>query len=363
VAALTARVRASDPDAAGFVHWGATSQDIVDTTMVLLIERASAILAEDHRRLATGLRELSDRHAGDVMVGRTLLQAAPPVTFGLKAAGWYASVVRSWARLDRARRDATVLQFGGASGTLAALEDKGLAVAERLATELGLPCPAGPWHTSRDRLAAYVTACAIYAGALGKMARDISLLMQPEIAEAAEPGGSSSTLPHKQNPVGCTIALAAAARLAGLAATVLASMVQEHERAVGGWHAEWPVITDAIQATGAAVAAMRDVIGALAVNPAAMRNNLERLGDAVVAERVMMRAARALGRDQAHGLVRDAFATARANGETLAQVAARDPRLAAALSASDLQAFEDAAGYLGAAETLRARLLASAGED
>ena len=308
VSALTARVRSIDPDAARFVHWGATSQDIVDTALALLIGRATAVMADDQRRLSAALRALSDRHAGDVMLGRTLLQPAPPVTFGLKAAGWRAGLNRSWARLERAQREAAVLQFGGASGTLAALEDKGLAVAEALARELGLPCPDAPWHAYRDRLAALVAACAIYAGILGKMARDISLLMQVEVGEAAEPGGGSSTLPHKQNPVGCAVALAAAARLPGLAATALTALVQEHERSVGAWHAEWPTVVDAIQATGAALAAMREAVAGLVVDPARMRANLDRLNGAVLAERVMMRAAPALGRDRAHALVREALA-------------------------------------------------------
>ena len=215
VAVLTERVRAFNVDAARFVHWGATSQDIVDTALVLLINRASASLAADHARLSSALRTVSDRHAGDVMLGRTLLQPAPPTTFGLKAAGWLAGASRGWSRFKHARHEACVLQFGGASGTLAALGDRGLVVADALARELGLPAPDAPWHAYRDRLAALVAACGIYTGVLGKMARDVSLLMQSEVGEAAEPGGGSSTMPHKQNPVGCAIALAAATRMPG----------------------------------------------------------------------------------------------------------------------------------------------------
>ena len=340
-AALTARVRALVPEAARFVHWGATSQDIVDTALVLLVGRASIVMATDHARLAGALRALSDRHAADVMLGRTLLQPAPPITFGLKAAGWFAGVQRSWSRLERARREASVLQLGGASGTLAALDDKGLAVASALARELGLSCPEAPWHTYRDRLAAFVAACAIYAGVLGKMARDVSLLMQFEVAEAAEPGGLSSTMPHKRNPAGCAVALAAAARLPGLTATVLAGLVQEHERSVGAWHAEWPTTSDAVQATGAALAAMGEVAEGLSVDPARMRANLEATNGTIFAERVMMRAGGALGRDTAHALLTDVLARARATGERFADVLRATPEITRVLSEEDLRSFDN----------------------
>lgn len=189
VAALTARVEVVDPEAAGVVHWGATSQDIADTAMSLLIDRACAAMARDAAALAASLRDLSDRHADTVMVGRTLLQPAPPITFGLKAAGWLAGVRRSWSRVEQARGEAVRVQLGGASGTLAALGDRGPDVAAALARELGLaPGDDAPWHTSRDRLAALIAACAIVAGMLGKIARDVSLLMQFEVGEAREVG-------------------------------------------------------------------------------------------------------------------------------------------------------------------------------
>jgi 3-carboxy-cis,cis-muconate cycloisomerase len=357
VNALTARVRALDPEAGGFVHWGATSQDIVDTALVRLVDRACTILSEDHEHLSAALRALSERHAGDVMLARTLLQPAPPITFGLKAAGWFAAEKRSWARVAERRRDTLVLQFGGASGTLAALGDSGLAVAKEVARELGLVCPDAPWHAWRDRLAAFVAACGIYTGVLGKIARDVTLLMQFEVAEASEPGGTSSTMPHKRNPAGCATVLAAASRLPGLAATMLAGLVQEHERSVGAWHAEWPTVADAVQATGAALSAMRGVIETLAVDPARMQANVEATHGAVFAERIMMRAGRTLGRDRAQSLVRDALARAAASGQTLRDALRASPELARVLSDADLQSVDDARGYLGVAETFRRRLL------
>ena len=360
VAVLTERVRAFNVDAARFVHWGATSQDIVDTALVLLINRASASLSVDHARLSSALRTVSDRHAGDVMLGRTVLQPAPPTTFGLKAAGWLAGASRGWSRFKHARHEACVLQFGGASGTLAALGDRGLVVADGLARELGLPVPDAPWHAYRDRLAALVAACGIYTGVLGKMARDVSLLMQSEVGEAAEPGGGSSTMPHKQNPVGCAVALAAATRMPGIVSAALSGLVQEHERAVGSWHAEMPTIVGAIQTTGAALAAMSEVASHLTVDAARMRANIDRTNGAIFAERAMMKAGSALGRDVAHKLVQDAIQRARASSEPLGQTLRGTAEIARVLTEDDLRMMDETDTYLGMAETFRRRLLASA---
>ena len=362
VAALTARVHALDPVAARVVHWAAASQDIVDTAMSRLIDRACAAIAVDQQALAVRLYDLSDRHADSVMLGRTLLQPAPPTTFGLKAAIWRADLMRSWARIEEAQHDAVQLQLGGASGTLAALGDRGPAVADALAQELGLPVGGAPWHTSRDRLAALVAACAIHAGVLGKMARDVSLLMQFEVGEVREAGGGSSSMPHKQNPSGCARVLAAAGRLPGLAATLITGLVQEHERAVGAWQAEWPVVAEALQATAAAAAAMREVAAGLTVDPARMRANLDATRGAIFAERVTVLAAPVLGRQRVHQLLRDALARAQAEERSLADIVGSLPELAHTLSADDLGSLDDPRAYLGAAEIFRRRLL-SAAED
>jgi len=278
VNALAARVREIDEPGARFVHWGATSQDAIDTAMVLLLGRAQGILAGDHARLEQSLRALSERHAGTPMLARTLLQPAPPITFGLKAAGWYGAAHRSWGRLSGAFGEALRLQFGGASGTLAVYGTHGPALAAQLATELGLPVSGAPWHAHRDRLAAVAAHCGIYTGALAKIARDVALLMQPEVAEAAEPGGGSSSMPHKRNPSACVVALAAANRTPGLVAAFLAGMVQEHERAAGGWQAEWQTLAALIDATGSALSAMAGAIGGLTVFPERMLANIEAHG-------------------------------------------------------------------------------------
>ena len=287
--ALTAKVSAKDPEGARWVHWGATSQDVADTGLMLLLKRAQPIFAGDFARLDAALLRLSERHAKTVMLGRTLLQAAPPVTFGLKAAGWLAAVRRGWLWLDDAFQDALILQFGGASGTLAALGDKGIDVGRAMAKELGLGFPDAPWHAHRDRLAALVAACGVLTGTLGKMARDISLLMQGEVGEAAEPEsegrGGSSTMPQKRNPIASAVTLAAASRVPGLVAAFLAGMVQEHERGVGGWQAEWPTVAGVIQSTGLAIASMAEAANGLEVDAEQMRANIEATGGSVFAEK------------------------------------------------------------------------------
>ncbi len=357
VNALTERVSVRDPASARFVHWGATSQDVADSAMMLLLARARPIVAADHARVEGALRALSDRHARTVMLGRTLLQPAPPITFGLKAAHWVAAIVSSWTRADAAWSAASVIQFGGASGTLASLGNKGLEVAKHFARVLNLAEPPAPWHTDRDRLVALVSALAIYTTALGKIATDISLLMQDEVGEAAEPGGGSSAMPHKRNPSGCAIALAAATRMPGLAAAALHGMIQAHERAVGGWQAEWPTLAAAVQSTGTAAAAMAGVVEGLTVNPDRMRANIERTNGAIFAERVMMLVSAGAGKDTARRLVADALKRAAGTGDNFKDALASLPDTARLLPADQLRTIDVPEEYLGEAEAFRRRLL------
>ena len=365
VKALTEKVRSSNAAAAGFVHWGATSQDVADTALVLLLKKAQPILEADLARLEKALRELAEQHARSVMLGRSLLQAAPPVTFGLKAAGWLGAIRRTRKRLAESFAEALLVQFGGATGTLASLGDKGIVVGEALAKELGLGFPDAPWHTHRDRLAALVCACGVLSGSLAKMACDISLLMQGEVAEAAEFGGpgrgGSSTMPHKRNPIGCTVALAAANRLPGLVATFLSIMVQEHERGVGGWQAEWPTVAAVVQATGLAAASMAEVASGLTVNSARMRSNIDATRGAIFAERAMMLLGASLGRDVAHKLIEEATSRSVAQGRHLVEVLKEMPEVTRHLGADQLRDFEMPEQYLGVADTFRKRLLATAG--
>jgi 3-carboxy-cis,cis-muconate cycloisomerase len=362
VKALSAKVRASNEEAARFVHWGATSQDVADTALVLLLKRAQPVFAADLARLEKSLAALSEKYRGAVMLGRTLLQAAPPVTFGLKAAGWLAAIRRSRARLDAAYADALVLQFGGASGTLAALGEKGLEVGREMARNLGLAFPDAPWHAHRDRLAALVAACGVLTGCLGKMARDLALLMQGEVAEAAEPvgggRGGSSTMPQKRNPIASAVALAAANRVPALVAAFLAGMVQEHERSVGGWQAEWPTIAEVVQSTGAALASMAEAAKGLDVNEAQMRENITANNGAVFAERASMLLAASLGREHAHQILEDAVRRCELQRRKLGDVLAENPEVARLIDRETLRDLDTPESYLGVAETLRRRLLA-----
>jgi 3-carboxy-cis,cis-muconate cycloisomerase len=338
---LTARVRAIDPEAAAYVHCGATSQDLVDTALVLLLRKARRILQSDHERVLAALRRLSDQHGATVMLGRTLLQPAPPVTFGLKAAGWFAAVRRGWSRVSSRFDEALCLQFGGASGTLAALEDRGLAVSEALASDLDLKLPDAPWHGYRDCLAALMAALSIYTASLGKIALDVVLLMQFEVGEASEPGGDgrggSSSMPHKRNPTASMLALASAKRVPGLLADFVAGMVQEHERAAGGWQAEWPLVYGMLQSTGVALESIAEVAEGLTVDAARMRANIDSTHGAVFAERAVLLLAPELGREAARRKVEDAI-----------QKTGRPPELAGLSTPEE---------YLGSAETFRRRLL------
>ena len=360
--ALTERVRSVDASAAGFVHWGATSQDVADTSLILLLKKARVALERDLKGLDTALLKHAEGHKNSVMLGRTLMQAAPPVTFGLKVAGWLGALRRGRKLFDECYSAALVLQFGGASGTLASLGDKGLDVSAELAHELDLTLPEASWHAQRDRLAALMCACGVLVGSLGKMACDIALLMQSEIGEVSEAGGQgrggSSTMPHKQNPIGCAVTLAAAQRIPPLVATFLSSMVQQHERGVGGWQSEWSTVSAVLQATGLATASMLEVAQGLAVHVDRMHANVDATRGLIFAERAMMLLAPKLGRDAAHKLIEKASKDSIAQGKHLREILEEMPDVAAQLGPSVLRDLEKPEHYLGVAEQFRLRLIA-----
>jgi 3-carboxy-cis,cis-muconate cycloisomerase len=358
VKALTARVRSIHAPSATCVHWGATSQDVFDTALVLCLKRARPSLQANHGRLLRALLFLSDRHADSVMLGRTLLQAAPPITFGLKVAGWASSVHHTGVGLHRAFEQALVLQFGGATGTLAALGADAEATERALATELGLASAFGPWHTRRDRLAALVSNLGLYTAALGKMAQDVVLLMQTEVGEVSERGGGSSTMPHKRNPSSSAVVLAAATRLPGLVSSFLTGSMQAHERGVGGWHAEAPTVVAAVRATGSALSAAVDALEGLSVDAGRMRANIAATKGVVFAERLTFLLAPKVGRESATAIVTEAIAACQASDRTLGQVAATMPEISAHVTSAELDLLEDPHTYLGLAEPFRRRLLA-----
>jgi 3-carboxy-cis,cis-muconate cycloisomerase len=360
VSALTARVLAIDAASARFVHFGATSQDVADTALILCLQRVWPLLIADHVSLLRTLIDLSDEHATTVMLGRTLLQPATPITFGLKVAGWAGELTRAWSDVASAFEQARLLQFGGAAGTLASLASHGPSVQAALAASLGLACPDAPWHVHRDRLARLLAALGIYTGALGKMATDVALLMQDEIAEVFERGGGSSTMPQKRNPASCAIVLAAAIRVPGLVSAFFSSMVQQHERAVGGWHAEAPIISATVQTCGSALAAAVDVVSGLTVSRERMRANLAATGGVIYAERVTLLLAAKIDRMTATRLVTDAVTTVRSSGRSFRNVVASTPAIARWLTAGELADIDSPEEYLGSAEIFRARLVAAA---
>jgi 3-carboxy-cis,cis-muconate cycloisomerase len=362
VKALTQAVRGSDEDAARYVHWGATSQDIQDSGLVLQVRAALAPLHTDIQRLEAALAALAARHAADPMPGRTWLQHAAPITFGLKAAGYLSMLRRARRRLREAGEAACVLQFGGAVGALASLGARGIEVSAALAHELDLALPALPWHAARDRLVDLACALGVLTGCLGKMARDVSLLMQTDVGEAFEPAaagkGGSSTMPHKRNPVGCAVALAAAIRVPPLVATMLAAMPQEHERGLGGWHAEWETLPELFRLTSGALAQMATAFEGLEVDTAAMRADLDQTHGLLMAEAASMALADHIGKAQAHHLVETASRRALADGVSLADALSAMPEATRHLSAQALAHIMQPEAYLGAAAAFIQRALA-----
>jgi 3-carboxy-cis,cis-muconate cycloisomerase len=371
VNALTAKVRKTDYQAAGYVHWGATSQDVIDTGAMLTLQAGIDLLLADIDRAINGFADLAQKHRNTAVVARTWLQHALPMPFGLKLAEYAAALHRSKLRLKRLRKEGLALQFGGAAGTLAALGDKGLAVSEALARELKLPLPEAPWHTHRDRIADAASVFAIITGSCGKIARDVSLMMQTDVGEAFEPAGAgrggSSTMPHKRNPVAAASALGAATMAPNLAATIFAAQVQDHERSAGPWHAEWPTLPALMLVTSGALAAIVDLAEGLEVDAARMGANLDATHGLIMAEAVTFALAEKIGKSAAHHLIEAASKQAIAEKRHLRDVLANDPRLSEhlraiggePLDAGQLENLFEPMAYQGVSQELIDRLLAS----
>jgi 3-carboxy-cis,cis-muconate cycloisomerase len=350
-------------EAAGHVHQGATSQDVLDTAAMLVAHRALGPLLEDLAAAAAACARLAGAHRGTVLAGRTLLQQAVPVTFGLKAAGWLVGLDETRLRLAEVRRRVLAVQLGGAAGTLAGFGDHGLAVLAAFAAELGLAEPTVPWHAVRARPAALAGALGACAGVLGKVARDVALLAQNEVAEVREGGGpgrgGSSAMPHKRNPVAAVATAACAARVPGLVATMLAAMPQEHERGAGGWHAEWEPQRELLRLVGSAASWGRELLQDLEVDAGRMRANLDAAGGLPLAEAVVAALAGALGRPAAREAVALASRQAAEAGRPLREVLLETPQVADHLDAADLDRALDPAAHLGAAGDLVDRALAA----
>ena len=332
-----------------YVHWGATSQDVLDTAAMLVARDALGVLLGELDGLAGACAALAERHRGTLMPGRTLLQQAVPTTFGLKAAGWMTAADAAQVRLQEVRGQGLAVQLGGAAGTLAALEGHGLAVRAELARRLGLADPPLAWHGDRTRIAGLAGALAVAAGVAGKVGLDVVLLAQTEVGEAAEAApGASSTMPQKRNPVAAIEARAAAQAALGPVLVLLGAQAGEQERAAGAWQAEWQALADAFRWTAGAVARARTAVAGLQVDEARMRANLDVTGGRLLAEAVQTVLATRLGRARAHELVEEA---ARADDFRAA--------LAGALPADELERALDPARYLGEAEAQVDRALAA----
>ncbi|MGE8345083.1 3-carboxy-cis,cis-muconate cycloisomerase [Pseudomonas helleri] len=355
VKALGKQIASASPEAERYVHLGATSQDVMDSGLVLQLRAALELIEQDLQQLGEVLAQQAQRYATTPLAGRTWLQQATPVTLGMKIAGWLGAVTRSRQRLQALKPRLLSLQFGGASGTLAALGDQALPVAHALAAELKLALPDQPWHTQRDRLVEFGAVLGLVAGSLGKMGRDISLLMQTEAAEVFEPSapgkGGSSTMPHKRNPVGSAVLISAATRVPGLLGTLFSAMPQEHERSLGLWHAEWETLPQICCLVAGALAQALNIAQGLEVDAQRMAQNLDLTHGLVLAEAVSIELAQRVGRETAHHLLEQCCKRAVAEHRHLRAVLGDEPEISAQLSAAELDRLLDPAHYLGQATT------------
>ena len=359
---LRALRRQLSDTAAAHLHKGATSQDVIDTAVMLVAGRALDGMLVDLAAAADACASLVERWRDAIAPGRTLLQQALPVTFGLKAAHWLSGLDGAVAELRAIRERELAVQFGGAVGTLANLGDRGLEVGDRLAERLGLPAPPLPWHAIRLRPARVATALGATLGLLGKIGRDVVLLAQSEVAEVAEAGGEgrggSSTMPHKRNPVGAIGLVACAQRGPGLVATMLAAMVQEHERGAGGWQAEWDTLLELLRLTGSSASIARELLAGLRVDPEKMRADMDLTGGLVMSESVAAALAPSLGRSDAQDLVEKAARRSVESGREFREVLLEQPAVSDGLGEDRLDAALDPAGYLGVTAELIDRALA-----
>jgi 3-carboxy-cis,cis-muconate cycloisomerase len=358
---LTSAVKIRNEPASRTIHLGATSQDVIDSALVLQMRDGLSLLLSALARLDAALAKQTRQHGNTILTGRTWLQPGPPLTLGLKLAGTLAAIRRHRARIQSVAQQARVLQFGGAVGTLAATGTAGAAVSAELARILELREPELPWHTQRDRFVEVVQVLAILTGSLAKFARDVALLMQAEVGEASEPlskeRGGSSTMPHKHNPVACAAILAAHTMMPGLAATMLNAMTQEHERGLGLWQVEWDVIPNAFQITAAALAYSVEIAEGLEVDPVRMQANFDALLGLTMAEAVSAALAPKIGRSEAHALLREATDRSLQTKCHLGDVLKQSAAVLRHLTSDDIDRLMDPRAYLGSANRFVANVV------
>jgi 3-carboxy-cis,cis-muconate cycloisomerase len=364
VVGLVAELSRGAGEAGGWTHWGATTQDIMDTATVLQVREGLRLIEAEMRPLLAALSGQARAHRGTVMAGRTHLQQALPTTFGLKCAIWGLPFIGHLSRLPELRRRVELVEFGGAAGTLASLGDMGVAVMEGLAAELGLQAPVAPWHVCREGLAETVAYLGLLCGSLAKFATDIILLAQTEVGEIAEPyvagRGSSSTMPQKRNPIASEYILAASRGVQALVPLMMGAMAQDHERATGPWQAEALAIPQAFVLTHGALLHARAIAEGMIVDAARMRRNLDLTHGLIVAEAVMMGLAPHLGRGEAHHVVKHACDLALAEHLSLTDALERDPAVSSRLDRAAIEKMTDPASYLGSAGAFVDRMLAAA---
>ena len=351
-------------EAGRYVHWGATSQDIIDTGLVLQLRDLFALLQDEQAKLIAALTDLAERHRDTVMPGRTFMQHALPTTFGYRAATWLDALLRQARRNDCLAQRVCCAQFGGAVGTLASLGTDAPQVQQEFARELSLRVPDLPWHATRDRVAETGTVLGLLAGTLAKMARDISLLMQSEIGELAEPSGpgrgGSSTMPQKRNPVGCAAILAQCEQVHALVPVVLSAMAADHERGTGSWHAEWLALPQIATLSASALITMRELIEGLHVDAERMQANLDMHGGVIMAEAIMMALAPHIGRLNAHHKVADACRRAIDTATPLLEVLTHDREIIDKIPAAQLAIICQPGSYVGAAPMLTDKMVMQA---
>jgi len=348
-------------DAAPFVHWGATTQDIMDTACVLQLRSAIKVLRARLTDVLNHLSTLAERHRDTILAGRTHGQQALPITFGLKVAGWMAPILRHIERIDEIMPRLLVVQFGGAAGTLASLGDEGLHVANELAKELDLAVPALPWHAQRDSFVEFASWLSLVTGTFGKMAQDIILLAQTEVGEAGESAeqgrGGSSTMPQKSNPITSELIIAAARTNASLLSALHHAQIQEHERATHGWQVEWLTLPQMILLTGGALKHALYLAENLQVDAAAMRANISRANDVILGESVVFALANALPRPQAEELVKKACGIAVRENRPLIEVVKNLAKDSIKKGEVDWQTLTDPKNYLGETKKLISQVL------
>src|SRR6476661_2421868 len=350
-------------EAGRYVHWGATTQDIMDTAVILQVRAGLEIIGQDIAELRRILADLSRRHRDTPMAGRTHLQQALPVTFGYKTAIWLAMFDRHAERLAQLKPRVLVGQFAGAAGTLASLGDKGLAVQRAFCEELGLGVPVSTWHVARDGLAEAVNLLGLITGSLGKIALDIMIMASTEFAEVYEPfvkgRGASSTMPQKRNPISSELMLAASKVVRQQAGLMLDAMVQDFERATGPWHAEWMAIPESFVLTAGALNQAKFALAGLIVDEPQMAKNLGLSRGLIVAEAVMMGLAPQIGRQQAHDVVYDACRVVNEKGGSLAEALSADPDVSGRIDQATINRLTDPGNYLGQAPQMVDQVLRS----